>query len=457
MKKATKMLAWLLLAAMPVAGAAETNVIERPAASVGMERLERYPSHEMDAETGKWTVRSNPAEALLDRFWTYAETNASALCIFAVEAEGSALTGVWSPVLRFYYSGSKTLNASAVSVLADGVRYDLAASSEEITRDGDRAQRVSAPLTREGMEVLQAMLTAEAVSVRLMGDAVYTAELDSDTANSRRRIEAASLDGLGAGVALLREAGADEYVLWDLSAAAWEREYGFVPAFAKSEVIHEIGGVTVDDDFGMVERGDQTRAVKAAQEILAGYGFFSGSPSGTFGENSAAAVRRAQRWLGMVETGCMDARLETALAEGVCEEPAEEIVWQTLGETALVSLQRSWFAPGVSAANAPETVQSAYNTDNVLLAADGLIRNISGRELKLFTGLKAEMICGGVTFEAGAVCECSGKTALDMTLLPLAEARLIVYAEVPGNLVGTDAGWRIRLTAGDAVLEYELQ
>ena len=67
MKKATKMLAWLLLAAMPVAGAAETNVIERPAASVGMERLERYPSHEMDAETGKWTVRSNPAEALLDR------------------------------------------------------------------------------------------------------------------------------------------------------------------------------------------------------------------------------------------------------------------------------------------------------------------------------------------------------------------------------------------------------
>ena len=154
----------------------------------------------------------------------------------------------------------------------------------------------------------------------------------------------------------------------------------------------------------------------------------------------------------------MDAQLERALAGVPAEAAAEADEWQTLGGAAQLRLDRWWFAGGVSASNAPESVQSVYNADNTLIAVDGMIRNISAEELKLFTGLKARVIYGaGAAYDATVVCECGEGTALDVTMLPMAQARLVVYAEVPRWLAQEDGAWSLELTCGGETLEYDLQ
>ena len=458
MKNMTRTLAWLLLAAMPVTGAAAESALTRAAAPVEEEQFSRYPSWNLNDETGKWTVRANPADALLDRFWSYAKNNSASLCAFTVELEGDADTGVRTPVLRVYYSGSRSLNATAVCVLADGVRYDIAASSAEIAHDGDKAELISAPLNRSALSVIRAMIKAEEVSLRLIGERTYTAEIDRGAEGTRARIEAASLNTLEAADALLEEAGVSGYGLWDLSAAAWKSEYGFEPAFAYGKVVKEVGGETVNDDFGMVEYGDQTKAVKAAQQILIDAGFMSGSASSTFGENSVSAVRRAQRYLGMIETGCMDAQLEKALADGAAQQAKDATEWTDLGSGVQLALGRWWFADGVSAANEPGSVQRVSNADNILVAADGMIRNASAEELKLFTGLKARVLYNGsAAYEANVVCETGNGTGLDISMLPMAQSRLVIYAEVPGWLAAEDGAWSLELTCGGETVEYDLQ
>lgn len=462
MKRLGKVLVWVLLAAMVLTGTACAEAIGCAAAPLEIQRFENYPSYALDGVSGKWSVRANPADALLDRFWTYIHANSAALCAFTLEAEGSALTGVWSPVLRFYYNnGSRLINADAVSVLVDGVRYDFAASSAEVvSAQGDKAECISVPLNAESLGVVSAMLEGEEVQVRLFGDTVYTAELDMETTVSRRRIEAASVSGLEAAMALLNEIGVNEYALWDLSAAAWKSEHGFAPAFSKNEVVKMLGDVEIADDFGMVVRGAQTRAVKPAQEALIAAGFMSGSTTGTFGDASTAAAKRAQKFLGMIETGCMDAQLEQALLGGRTLESHERVYeWTQLGDSVEIELDRYWFADGVSAQNAPRNVQSVFNGDNTLLAADGMVRNISAGELRLFTGLEAKVVYGGkYEFEATVLCESDEGSALDMTMLPMAQARLVLYAEIPAYLAQDNgAQWTVVLSAGDAGIEYELQ
>ena len=457
MKNTKKLLAWLALSGMVVTGAS-AETLSCAAAPMEIASLERYPSCNVNAETGRWSVRSNPADALLDRFWTYAEVNSASLCAFMLEIEGDINTGVWSPVLQLYYSGSRALNATAVSIVADGVRYDFAASSTEISHEKDSAELISAPLTKQALNAIRTVISAEEVAVRIIGERTYTAELDRDATGTRTRIEAASLNTLEAGLELLEEAGLSGYALWDLSAADWESIHGIAPAYETAEVIATVGGEEVTDIFGMVESGDQTRAAKAAQQILIDAGFMSGSTSGTFGENSVAAARRAQRWLGRIETGCMDAHLENALLHGIDNELPDEAAWQNLGSTQL-QLDRWWFADGVSAVNAPDSVQSASNADNTLVIADGMIRNLAAEDLKLFAHASAKVVYNGTAaYEAALLCECDGGTRLDMTMLPMAQARLVVFAEIPGWLAqDAQAKWSLEITVGGETMEYELQ
>ncbi|MBE5772772.1 MAG: peptidoglycan-binding protein [Clostridiales bacterium] len=459
MNKAKKFIAGMLTAAVMMAGSAFAAGIERAAMPVPEENLKRYPSYTCDEATGKWTVRTNQADGLMDRFWTYGKANSVALCAFDLELEGNGLTGVITPVLRFYYMDGLEINATAVSILVGDTRYDLAAASDEVMNDRYAAERISAPLTREAMALVDALLNTDTASVRLIGDRIYTFELDLDTTNTRRRIEAASLNGIESAAALLDEAGMNGFGLWDLSAAAWETEYGFAPAFARSTVVKTIGETAVTDDFGMVMRNDQTRAAKAAQEVLIENGFMSGTATSTFGQNSSAAARRAQHYLGMIETGCMDAQLAEALAQGVSVQQPVQAELTELGGKAAVSVDRYWFANGITAANAGQCLYTVSNSDNVFIAADGLIRNISGQEMRLFTQVDAKVVYNdGYEFEANVVCERDGGASLDMIMLPMAESRLIVYAEIPARLAAEqDASWRIVLTVDGESLEYELQ
>ena len=460
MKGFKRVIVSALAAAMVLTGSA-AGAAEIGCASevLKTEAMERYPSYICDDVTGKWSVRTNQADGLMERLWTYGKANSTALCAFNLEIEGNAYTGVRTPVLRFYYMDGQDIDATAVSLLVGETRYDLAASSSEIENERHTAEVISAPLTRDAMKLVDILGSAETASVRLIGERIYTFELDLNTTNSRRRIETASLNGMESASVLLSETGFDAYDLWDLSAAAWEAEHGFKPAFEESVVEKMIGETAIDDDFGMVIRNNQTKAAKTAQEILIAHGFMSGSATSTFGENSTSAARRAQHYLGLVETGCMDAKLEKALQAGVISDDAAAKELTSLGGSVALNLERFWFAPGIAPANRSESMYTVSNRDNVFLAADGFIRNVSSQEMRLFTQIEAKIVCNDAySFEANVVCERDAGESLDMTMLPMAQSRLIVYGEVPAWLAQEEqSAWKIELISGSESIEYELQ
>lgn len=318
---------------------------------------------------------------------------------------------------------------------------------------------ISAPLSSEAMAAVEAMIGGESVSVRLIGDNIYTAELDRQSTNARRSIEAASLSGLVAGAALLKDAGVEAYALWDLSAKAWESRYGYAPAFARSAVADTLRDAAVTDAFGMVMYDQQGSAARAAQEVLIDSGFLSGAASKSFGSSAVSATKRAQAYLGMIVTGCMDAQTEQALLAGRQAESASAAELTALGSSAEVALDRYWFAEGVSAANAFQSQQAAGNGDNLLLVADGQIRNVSAENLYFFMQMEARVVYNDVyAYEATVVCERNEGQMLDTMLVPMGQSRLIVYAEIPAQLAqDADASWRIELTSGGETIHYELQ
>ena len=117
------------------------------------------------------------------------------------------------------------------------------------------------------------------------------------------------------------------------------------------------------------------------------------------------------------------------------------------------------FADGVGAANGAAASSTVYNSDNAFLIGDGTIRNISGEELYLFMQLSAKVVCNDAyAYDATIMCERNGGSELDTMLLPMASARMVVFAEVPADLMNDDAAeWKICFEANGETLEYELQ
>ena len=79
--------------------------------------------------------------------------------------------------------------------------------------------------------------------------------------------------------------------------------------------------------------------------------------------------------------------------------------------------------------------------------------------MRLFSAVKATIVYNdSYSFEANVVCERDAGASLDMTMLPMAQSRLIVYGEIPAWLAASGEGaWRIVLECGGERLEYELQ
>lgn len=458
MKNAVKMLLCLLMCLMVLSFACAQGV-ECAGKLVELENLQHYPSYTCDEETGKWSVHAYQADALMDRFWDYGMRSSQRMVVFHLAAEGDARIGVWTPVLRFYHIDGGMINARAVSILVDGQRYDLAASSQSVSHSRHTAECITVPLNAQGLQVAEAMQQAETVTVRLIGDELYTLTVNRGASSDRQAVEGASLNTLASGMTLLNELGADSYALWDLSAKAWEKEYGYQPAVTVGTVGDTLCDKRLTDRMGMILPDASGEAAVAAQEKLIEHGFLSGTAYWKMTNKGVEAVLRAQKYLGRVPTGCMDAALLAALEEGRCVERADETELLSLGQEAQIGLKRYWFADGVSASANTESLRMVANADHVFLIADGLIRNLGVEELHLFMQAEASVVYNGkYAYEAELVCECSDGTALDTRLLPMAQARLLAYAEIPAALAADEtAEWSIAFALGGESLVIGLE
>ncbi|MEG0986469.1 MAG: hypothetical protein RSK76_08840, partial [Clostridia bacterium] len=101
---------------LPVAGAAHLA-----AAQFDPAVFERTPGYAFDAASGAWRVAAGAADALMEEL---SRTNVARACLMRLEYQGNAATGLIQPVLVWDVVG-EALSADAVSILLDGVRYDV--------------------------------------------------------------------------------------------------------------------------------------------------------------------------------------------------------------------------------------------------------------------------------------------------------------------------------------------
>lgn len=453
-----KMLVLLLVLLMSVSAAAEgipgANAIVDYAAMA-----QHYAAYSVDAQSGIFSARTNEAEALLDWFWVDGSRSKEAV-VFYLEVAGNRDTGVLTPAIKVMYIGPKTINATAVSFLAEGTRYDFAAFTQKVTFDGKTAEMTTVPLTKEGLAVLNALENAPVARIRLIGDDVDTTVLDAESTGTYSRMAYAGVKGIPAMRRLLADAGMNEYDLWDYSAAAWAQQ-GVDCKYVTAAVNQLVAETEVSDQYGMILPGTSGTAARRAQQLLIDAGFMAGSTQTQVNTRVVKAVLRAQRHFGLLETGCIDAQLTDRLASGAALETAQAPVMNgtPVGTTAEMELTRYWFADAVNVQRGIQVDRKPVNSDNVLLIADGTVLNTASSTIRLGIELRASVVYNGERrYDALLVCACNEETTLDTFLIPGATARMLLYAEVPAPLAADNgAEWTVEVSSGSETVTFTLE
>jgi len=452
-----KKLVSLLLALMMLATGA--FAMERADVSPDWAAIEKYAS--FTEEGTVWTVRSNQTEAALAKISTDSAPY-NGYVLFGMELTGDKETGLIVPVLTFYYAGTVELNGQNASISANGVRYDLLLAKEEIQLGKNKAEKLSAPLDEEGLAMIHEMLGAEELSILLQGDVTYEMEPMQEESydSTRKELAGRSLEGLSNMLYEFEKLGA--YGLWDLNEIWWERTRGVEPEMTKTalpaEEEIEIGEIELEAPMYMFSRGDSGEQVKKVQELLIDHGYLIGKADGSYGNGSIRAVRAAQRFLGLMETGCADETLirllqgDASMLDGdavVSMKATELLTAEGLCE---MTVERSWSADAVESEGGDRRVVS--DKDDTLLIWEGTVKNLSAEELDFYWQLAATAKLGEYEYPCVLVCERNEGANLMSALPPLGEARMLIYAEIPENIAGETA-WTLEIEAEDAVFVIE--
>ena len=408
---------------------------------------------------GTWSARSYQTEAVLDWFFDRGDRTETPVVV-TVELEGDARTGMVIPLLKVYHFVSQSdAPVTAVSLLLGEMRYDFNVASQFVSVDGKVCEVLTAPLDAETLMLTDLLSGGTAGAIRLYGEEVTTIEYSLTSTKSIRKIETAALNAAATVKPMLEAAGMYGYDLWDLNWIVWEKKTGVKPMIVVSAVSTDIAGTSTQDDFGMVLPDEKSKAAITAQRLLIDAGFLAGVPEKTFSKLAVIAVKRAQEHYGLVQTGCMDtvlaARLSGSVPETAAEEKPELVM---LGDVAGIELNRWWIAPEVRASRAVSTERTVSNSDNALIIADGTMMNASGEQIRFAVDMTAELVCNGqYVFDVIIVCEGNGGTTLETTMIPKAQSRVMVYAEVPSYLARMeDAQWTLTVKADDETVVYTL-
>lgn len=422
------------------------GTVKFSASILGTDELKRFSS--FTEADGVYSVRSYAADTALRSL----ASGSSNGCFFTVEICGAEELGIAEPVLTAYYRASQATNASAIVIAADGKRFTFSAKSEMKLVGRRYLEVAKAPLTAEGLAFLASLESADNVSLRLCGDRVYTTEIKKSAQSGIALIEAQSLSASKAVLDFLSPLLGGDYTLWNLSAGWWEAGNGFAPAFEAADVAQADDYKVSYDEIGMLASGDSSSSVKAVQTMLISSGFMYGTASQSFNEETRTAVISAQKYFGLIETGCVTPELVACLNGNA---PAKET--KTASETEMLSfdgkvgiaIKRAWFAKGIAPrkGDASQAIKPA-NGDNLFIVAAGSLLGTVSPALRLYRDLTAYFVCGAYRYEASLVCEADEGKAFITEALPLSESRLVIYAELPSPAASL-TGWKLVVTFGD--------
>ena len=438
-------LALVMLLAMPAAWAEQLPTVGRAARWYDPQAMESLPGYQMDEESGQWRAVALKAEAQLDAL---GRSGLGRACLMQLVYTGNARTGLIQPLLQFDVLGD-ALTCDAVSLLVDGVRYDLPVASERVSVGERKVDRLTAPLTQAGMELVQKLRTAQEVSLRFHGKRTYTTTIDLAYSgkDAKKKLEASARD-------LLEVPGAPDlrdYRLWDLSGGAWKTAHDFAPRMDQAPYEGKLSE--------MVSPGSSGSRVREMEKALIAAGLMSGSADGEFTTRTRDAIKRAQKLYGLVESGSGDRALQERLAAGLVPgaAPAPALSPQYELGGARLSLNRWWTAQAVSP-SAPEDddvdgYYSAGNGDNRLLVVEGVIENTGATALRPDWQMTGEVTVGGVSFPLTFLAERDGGTGFGGEVLPLGQTRLLAVAQIPP---AADGPGELRVSLGGTALVFEL-
>ncbi len=422
------------------------------AQSYDVEGLEKYVSFAMDDASGEWTVNDPLFDATIDMI-AAGEMKASmakGFIVYQLRLSGNEQTGTLRPEMEINFFANKPIGTKAVSVLANGVRYDMQAAAQVSGMGGAAMEKIVLPMW--DLDMIRAIAGAETVEILLHGESgVYETVISAENDGSRKaQTEANSLRCTSL-IAEMENMHMDSYGLWDLSLAEWEKALGFTP----------VCNVSDNSAMNMIAFGERGDNVQALQEMLASAGFYAGSAENEYAEKTAAAVRRAQSFYGLLVTGSADQALIDCLqgnASVAAEEAAaQEIAMDKLGEIE-IGFGRFYQARKV-APSAGDLASGLSCTDsgNVFVVCEGAIFNGSAEELGLGWQLTAQLVVNGnIAYDCTLNVECDGGKSFGGAILPLAESRLLALAEIPEGALDNAASASLVFSSGSETIEYSL-
>ncbi len=440
-----------------IASAALGESIPRADDGINVDALTRYDSW-TEERNGDFTVSGDEASLLERAYRERADKNGlSDALMFEMALEGNTQTGVSYPVLKVLYTGRTAANPRALLITLDDTTCVFPLNAE--ARSGTRVETGVCYLTGEALSFLSRLYESREASVCLLGDGQLIVEAkkrDGYYPSAAAEFAAESLR------ALSLPGGAPDftaYGLEDLARQAFAARHGNarMPELRQKGAS---GSVTTDAVFGLIGAGAAQNAIRDTQALLAARGFLKNGTGKVINDDMRAAVLRAQKRYGLLETGYADARLldilSGAAAEPVDADAAEAYAYTQTSEKARFALNRWWTANGVDTTQTG-SLKTAADADNVLILADGVIQNRSAEALSLSWDVSATCAYEGQwSFPANVYCEKNGGESFAGTLGILARARLVVACEVPAYLLEEGGAWTLTLNLGKESFAYEL-
>ena len=431
--------------------------IPRADDGINVDALTRYDSW-TEERNGDFTVSGDEASLLERAYRERADKNGlSDALMFEMVLEGNTQTGVSYPVLKVLYTGRTAANPRALLITLDDTTCVFPLNAE--ARSGTRVETGVCYLTGEALSFLSRLYESREASVCLLGDGQLIVEAkkrDGYYPSAAAEFAAESFH------ALSLPGGAPDftaYGLEDLARQAFAARHGNarMPELRQKGAS---GSVTTDAVFGLIGAGAAQNAIRDTQALLAARGFLKNGTGKVINDDMRAAVLRAQKRYGLLETGYADARLldilSGAAAEPVDADAAEAYAYTQTSEKARFALNRWWTASGVDTTQTG-SLKTAADADNVLILADGVIQNRSAEALSLSWDVSATCAYEGQwSFPANVYCEKNDGESFAGTLGILARARLVVACEVPAYLLEEGGAWTLTLNLGTESFAYEL-
>ena len=444
-----------LLCMLLIASAALGESIPRADEGLDVDALARYDSW-AEERNGNFTVSGDAASQLERAYRERADRNGlSDALMFEMALEGNAQTGVACPVLKVLYTGRTAANPRALLITLDDTTCVFPLNAE--ARSGARVETGVCYLNGAALSFLSRLYDAREASMCLLGDGQLIVEAkkrDGFYPSAAAEFAAESFRALS-----LPDGAPDfsTYGLEDLARQAFAARHGDarLPELRQKGAS---GSVTTDAVFGLIGTGATQDAVRDTQALLAARGFMKTGTGRVVNDEMRAAVLRAQKRYGLMETGYADAALLNLLsgAESEPVDEAEAYTYTQNADKARFALNRWWAASGVDTTQTGG-IKTSADADNVLILADGVIQNQSAEALSLSWDVSATCTYEGQwSFPANVYCEKNGGESFAGTLGILARARLVVACEVPAYLLDEGGAWTLTLNLGTESFAFEL-